>query len=143
MFSDTYLASYLKNQLMHKQLLFCLLLLCTLSKGYSQLTVDKHLSDHMVLQREHPITLSGNALPGALIRVDFGAIHNNTTSDSTGHWSVVLPSQKAQSTATSPVISTAEEKIELKDVLIGDVWRSEERRVGKECRFRQRAGYDK
>lgn len=122
MFSDTYLVSYLKNQLMHKQLLFCLLLLCTLSKGYSQLTVDKHFSDHMVLQREQPITLSGNALPGAIIHVDFGAIHNKTTSDSNGHWSVVLPSQKAQSTATSLVISTAEEKIELKDVLIGDVW---------------------
>lgn len=107
---------------MYKSVMLCLLFLGSLSKTYSQLTVDKHFSDHMVLQREQPITLSGNALPEALVRVEFGVIHLQTSADSNGHWSLVLPSQKAQNTPASLVIRTEKEQIELKDVLVGDVW---------------------
>jgi len=107
---------------MYKSAVLCLLFFCMLTKAYSQLTVDKHFSDHMVLQREQPITLGGNALPEAVVRVDFGAVHEQTTADSNGHWSLVLPGQKAQNTGTALVVSSDEEQIRLEDVLVGDVW---------------------
>lgn len=122
MFSDIYLASYSKKLSMNKAITFCLVFLCMGLKSYCQLSVDKHFSDHMVLQREQPVTLSGNAEPQAKVIINFGAIHLQTTTDTNGYWSVVLPKQKAQSKGVSLVVASKEEQITYDDILIGDIW---------------------
>lgn len=107
---------------MHKSLVLTFVFLCLGLNTYSQLSVDKHFSDHMVLQRDQPIAISGNAKPKAVVTVDFGTIDLQTTADSNGHWSIVLPKQKAQGNGTALKVVSKEEQITFKDVLIGDVW---------------------
>src|SRR5699024_8428419 len=44
------------------------------------------------------------------------------TSDSNGQWSVVLPKQQAQNKGRELRVSSMEEQIVFKDVVIGDLW---------------------
>lgn len=107
---------------MHKSLLTFILLFGVTLKTYSQLTLDKHFSDHMVLQRDQPITLSGRTEAEALVMVEFMDEKYQSHADKTGNWSVVLPKQQVQRTGQSLVIRSKKQQIRLEDILIGDVW---------------------
>lgn len=106
---------------MHK-FLICLLFLIVGIKAYSQLTVEKHFSDHMVLQRDHPISLSGNALANSQVTLEFGEVHLKTTADSNGKWILQMPAQKAQNTGAPLIIRSKQQQITFENVVIGDVW---------------------
>ena len=78
-------------------------------------------SDNMVLQREAAIPVWGTAIPGEQITLRLGASKVKTVTKSDGHWRVNLP----QLPAGGPLkleIKGQKEKIEFKNVLIGDVW---------------------
>lgn len=106
---------------MHK-FLICLLALIVGIKAYSQLTVEKHFSDHMVLQRDQPISLSGNALANSQVTLEFGEVHLKTTADSNGKWILQMPAQKAQNTGAPLIIRSKQQQITFENVVIGDVW---------------------
>lgn len=78
------------------------------------------LSSHMVLQRDRPIHLWGWATPGENVTVDFHGVHGSGTADALGHWTVSLPPEHAGGPFSLTV--SASNKIELTDILIGDVW---------------------
>lgn len=93
------------------------------------------VSDGMVLQREQPVKVWGTAEPGESIQVKFlktagvkealpvavkgGKMKSvlTATADAAGNWSVTLPPLKAGGPYTLRI-----NEIELKDILVGDVW---------------------
>jgi sialate O-acetylesterase len=81
-------------------------------------------ADHMVLQRDMPIQVSGSAAPGESVMVTLtgpvGTLTRATQAGSGGGWSVSLNPLPAGIGYTLYV--TGQNRIVLSDILIGDVW---------------------
>ena len=77
-------------------------------------------SDHMVLQREQPAPIWGEAQPGAKVTVKFRDQEQTATADAQGHWRVKL----APLTAGGPdkMTVSGDSTVEFNDVLVGEVW---------------------
>ena len=80
-------------------------------------------SDHMVLQCEMPIRLSGYAHPGETVS---GRFNNNpecaARTDHSGRWSLTLPPMPPGGPHTVTVHDGRGNAVTLRDVLIGEVW---------------------
>jgi sialate O-acetylesterase len=87
----------------------------------ADVTLPKVIGSHMVLQRERPLPIWGWADPGEEITVRLDAATATVKAGPQGDWKVVLPAVKADSKAHRMTIA-GKNKIELVDVLIGDVW---------------------
>ena len=107
-----------------------LLCLCATSMVNAKVKLPALISDGMVLQREQPIKVWGTADAGESVQVKFlkpatptgvkGGNLNATytaTVDENGQWSLTLPAMKPG----GPYILQVND-IELKDILVGDVW---------------------
>lgn len=91
----------------------------------ASLEVGSLFTDHMVLQRDMPIPVWGKADPQATIRVTFGDQIKTTTADAQGKWMLRLDPETASfdpQTLTVSVSASANESIELSDVVVGEVW---------------------
>jgi sialate O-acetylesterase len=96
----------------------------------AQVTLPKVLSSHMVVQRDLPVHVWGNASPGQPVAVSFRGESRGTEADPLGHWSVYLkpgaaggPFQLTVRGISASVASTApEQPITLDDIMVGDVW---------------------
>lgn len=78
-------------------------------------------SDNMVLQRNKPICVWGTCKPHDNVRILLENKEVNCTADSEGNWKTYLPSFEAGGPFIFSVFS-GDEKIELKDVYVGEVW---------------------
>ncbi|KQW46225.1 MULTISPECIES: sialate O-acetylesterase [unclassified Roseateles] len=76
--------------------------------------------EHMVLQREQPIRLWGSATPGQTLAVQLAGQKAKAKVGADGRWAVTLPALKAGGPHELTV--DGDQRIALKDVLIGDVW---------------------
>ena len=76
---------------------------------------------HMVLQRDQPLPIWGKAGAGEEVTVRLGANSAKTKADDRGAWKVTLPAMKADGKAHKLIIA-GKNKIELDDILIGEVW---------------------
>lgn len=108
-----------------------LLCLCTVSAAEAKVKLPALISDGMVLQREQPVKIWGTADAGESVQVTFekknapavavkgGKLKSpfTATTDTNGKWSITLPSLKAGGPYTLQI-----NDIELKNILIGDVW---------------------
>ena len=107
-----------------------LLCLCATSMVDAKVKLPALISDGMVLQREQPIKVWGTADAGENVQVKF--LKNATptgvkggklkvaytvTADANGRWTLTLPAMKPG----GPYILQVND-IELKDILVGDVW---------------------
>ncbi|MFA6102412.1 MAG: sialate O-acetylesterase [Victivallaceae bacterium] len=86
-------------------------------------TVHKVYGDHMVLQRERPVRISGNCPAGEAVKVTLGSNSVYAVADAKGEWVATLPAMKAG----GPYVATVEGKAgkskeTFSDVLIGEVW---------------------
>ena len=79
------------------------------------------IGPHMVLQRDLPLPIWGWAAPGEQVAVEFGDQKAETKADDKGNWKVTLAALKADGKAHTLTI-TGSNKIELNDILIGEVW---------------------
>src|SRR5260221_1709397 len=79
------------------------------------------LGSHMVLQRDKPIPIWGWAEPDEKVTVQLGDSTARTKADGKGNWKVTLPPMKADGKEHTLTVS-GNNKIELKDILIGEVW---------------------
>lgn len=103
-------------------LTFFLLTLAYGSTGLADLKVPSFFGDNMVLQREKPVQIWGTAEPKTEVHV---LLHGNvvkTNADQQGNWRVTLPAMSANSEGASLVIENESDRIEIKNVLIGEVW---------------------
>lgn len=77
--------------------------------------------NHMVLQRDLPIRLWGWGNPGEKVTIRFGDDLADCVTSEQGRWEAMLPSHSA-SKSGKDLIFSGDNQIELKDVLVGEVW---------------------
>lgn len=90
--------------------------------GFSQIQLAKIFSDNMVLQRNKPVKIWGKAQPGETVTVIFAHEKRNTTVQQDSRWKVTFKAQQASIHPQSVLVVSGDEKIEIKNILIGDVW---------------------
>lgn len=78
-------------------------------------------SDNMVLQRNMAVPVWGTADPGKKVIVSFGSQKLATLADEQGKWMVKLSAMPASAKPAKMIIA-GKQKIEFKNVLVGDVW---------------------
>lgn len=76
----------------------------------------------MVLQRGQPVPVWGTAKPLQSVTVTFNGQRKTTKANQSGEWKLNLDAMKAVASPTSLIISSGKEKIELKNILVGEVW---------------------
>ncbi|NMA73591.1 MAG: hypothetical protein GX963_05390 [Bacteroidales bacterium] len=96
-------------------LLFVLLLLSILLKA--KVRLPHLISDGMILQRGVELKIWGWADPKESIAITFLGKTYNIKANKEGHWSVLLPAQKAGGSYDLVI-----NEITIKDILFGDVW---------------------
>lgn len=89
--------------------------------SFAQLKPAKIFSDNMVLQRGSEIPVWGTANPGEQIIVRLITSEIKTIVQPDGRWMVKIPNTNAGG-PYSLTIASGSERIEFKNVLIGDVW---------------------
>lgn len=98
---------------------FCLLAFFCLPL-YGAVRLPILFADHMVIQRNEPVHVWGDASAGEKVTVTFREKQKVTTADTLGRWSVQLPPGEAG--GPFDLVIKGENTITLSDVLVGDVW---------------------
>jgi sialate O-acetylesterase len=106
-------------------ILFVLLILvvCIVSgaKTDIKLRLSNIFSDNMVIQRDAEILIYGYGTAGNEVTVSFAGDSASGKINANGEWKVKLKPQKAGG-PYEMVVSSGDEKITLKNIMIGDVW---------------------
>ena len=84
-------------------------------------TVNAIFGDHMVLQREMSVPIWGTAGAGDKITVSFAGQTVTASADADGKWVAKLSPMKA-STESRTLVVKGGSRLEIQDVLVGDVW---------------------
>ncbi|HRE06952.1 MAG TPA: sialate O-acetylesterase [Opitutaceae bacterium] len=100
---------------------FSLFVLLSLPSLRAEVEVGPLFRDHLVLQRDQPITVWGVAAPGEGVRVTFEPHSVATTAGGDGRWRLQLPGRKA-SRSPQELVVEGTNRIVIRDVLVGDVW---------------------
>ena len=79
-------------------------------------------SDHMVLQRERPVTIWGSAENAEQVTVKFAGQTVATTTDEKGTWSVLLKPMESNGKGRDLSVTGCDESTLLHDVVVGDIW---------------------
>ncbi|HYF68178.1 MAG TPA: sialate O-acetylesterase [Ohtaekwangia sp.] len=87
---------------------------------FSQVRLPKLISDGMVLQRNTKITVWGWASAGEKVTITFAGKNYKATTTPAGTWKLELREMKAGGPYTMTI--SGKNTIEIKDILIGDVW---------------------
>lgn len=86
----------------------------------AQVRLPQLVSNGMVLQRDQKINIWGWASPGEKLKINFKGKAYKITTGQDGKWIMQMPASKAGGPYT--MIIDASNHIQLKDILIGDVW---------------------
>lgn len=106
-----------------KTTLLCLSL-ALLPCARAELKLPAVFSDNMVFQRDEPLRVWGRGDPGATVTVGFANRKQSGVVDDKGRWSVRLepPKLMAQPEVLTVVSSEGKQRLEIRNVLVGDVW---------------------
>ena len=74
--------------------------------AHAVVTLPKVFSSHMVLQRDMPIHIWGEAEPGEQVSIDLHGATASTTADTLHRWSIYLPPQSAGGPFTLTIHAT-------------------------------------
>ena len=105
---------------MMKILTIAFLLVCTLS-SQAQLKLANVFGDNMVVQRDQALKIWGQASPKESVTVDFNGQTVSSKADKSGKWKVELKPM-THGGPFAMTVSGNKEKLQLKNILIGDVW---------------------
>lgn len=98
-------------------------ILALVLNGVAALEIPSIFSDHMVLQRDRPLTVWGWAVPRDLVTVEFAGSTANATASVDGRWEAVLPSFPASADGRDLTVrAKSGEAKTMKNVVVGDVW---------------------
>jgi sialate O-acetylesterase len=95
-------------------------LVFTAVQAHAEAKLPKLFSSHMVLQRDMPIHVWGEANPGEQVAVTLQNSSGSATADKSGRWSVYLAARPAGGPFTLSV--HASNTLHFDDILIGDLW---------------------
>ena len=93
-----------------------------LAQGARDLVLGRPFTSHMVLQRNKPVRVWGEARAGTEVRVHFGDQVRRTLAARDGTWRVELPPMAAVTNPRTLKVIAGTESITLEDILVGDVW---------------------
>ena len=79
-------------------------------------------ADNMVLQREMPVPIWGQGMPGTEVSVSFAGMTKTSLVDQFGHWRVVLDAMPASATNRDLTVTSGDDSLTIKQVLVGEVW---------------------
>jgi sialate O-acetylesterase len=102
-----------------KNILFSFVLFAAYN-ACGQISLPKIFSDHMVLQRDKPITIWGTANRNEKIMISFHLQKKNILADKNGRWQLTLANENAG--GPYQLIVKGKNTITINDVLVGDVW---------------------
>jgi len=88
----------------------------------AELSVPHFFSDHMILQRERPAAIWGKADAGAEIHLAFKGKSASAKAGADGKWRAQIETGAADATGAALTISAGKDRIEIQDVLVGEVW---------------------
>ncbi len=86
------------------------------------LRVPRVFGDHMVLQADAEIPVWGHTKAGAKVTVTLGNQTQSVTADDGGRWQARLKPCMASAKPTTMLIQSLGERVEYRDVVIGEVW---------------------
>lgn len=106
---------------MFKSGISCLTILLLSLSMKAEVVLPRILGHDMVLQQNKPLSIWGTASVGEQVRVEFAGQKKQAITGASGKWQVVLQSLKASAIPSSLIISGTN-KIELQNILVGEVW---------------------
>ena len=89
---------------------------------FAELRVPHFFSDHMILQRERAAAIWGRADAGAEVSVSFKGRSASAKAGADGKWRAQIETGAADAAGAVLTISAGADKLEIKDVLVGEVW---------------------
>lgn len=101
---------------------FLTLLLILPSLAAAELTLPHFFSDQMVLQRERTAAIWGKADAGAEVTLAFKSKNASAKADAQGKWLAEIETGPADAQGAVLTITAGQDKIEIQDVLVGEVW---------------------
>ncbi len=105
---------------MKKALIFTILL-CFAIATQAELRLPAFFGDHMVLQRDMPVKIWGEATPGKKVTVQLAGKKASAKADKSGKWVVTLPEFKAGG-PYEMTVKSGKEVVSMSDILFGEVW---------------------
>lgn len=113
-----------KDLLLMKKILPFLVLTTSLVPAslQAELKLPAIIGDHMVLQQKQANPIWGWDTPGTKVTVDFAGQTKSTEAGADGKWTVKLDAVPANDQAQTIKITSGAQTVELKDVLVGEVW---------------------
>ncbi|MBL9115927.1 MAG: hypothetical protein JNJ83_13045 [Verrucomicrobiaceae bacterium] len=106
---------------MHLKPILALIVLAP-SALLADLSLPKFFSDHMVLQRERKAALWGKSTAGGEVAISFKGVTVTSKASPDGKWRAEIETGAADSKGALLSVSSGQHKIEIKDVLVGEVW---------------------
>ena len=88
----------------------------------SEFRLHSMMQSKMVIQRDKPMVIRGNGKAGELVAVAFAGKSAKAEVAKDDSWMVTLPAMPANGVGQKLVATSGSKRIELEDVLIGDVW---------------------
>jgi len=110
----------MKNTFLSTLLLIIIMIFFILTPTMADVKLPALVSDGMVLQRDKEIKIWGWADPGEQVTVEFKRKNYKATADNDGNWHVMLRKQDFGGPFSMTI--TGKNQIEIKNILIGDVW---------------------
>ena len=108
--------------MLRKELLLLFLLLVSSQLSASPPVPALVFQTSMVLPRDKEIPIWGTASPNTMVLVDFAGQKEKTKADANGKWLAKLKPIQASKVPATLTISEGNESLELRDILVGDVW---------------------
>ena len=101
--------------------IFLCLIIVELPHLCAEVKLPSIFADHMVLQRQIPVTIWGWATPGEQVSVEFAGQKANVAADTNGEWRVDLPPLEASAEGRTLCVRGSN-FLSVNDVLVGEVW---------------------
>lgn len=98
------------------------LLTVLLVSARADTTLPSIFSDHMVLQRSATVPFWGRAKPGEKVQVSVAGMTSDAKAGTDGRWEVTLDLSRAAAGPHTATVSGTTNRIEIRDVLVGEVW---------------------
>lgn len=100
---------------------FLILIVGTYS-ATAQLQLAKIFTDNMLLQRDQPIHIWGKGIPGNVVQIVFDKATKTTIVNKDAEWKISFAKKNASVKPVSLTVNSGSENINIKNILIGDIW---------------------
>jgi sialate O-acetylesterase len=103
------------------QLVLLALVISPLAIAQADVSLPAVFGSHMVLQRDLPVRVWGNADAGEKVTITFAGQTATATTDANGKWSIKLKAMPVNAKGQAMTIA-GKNTVTLDDILVGDVW---------------------